>query len=311
MNRLIVIVGPTAVGKSKIALQLAERFACEIISGDSMCVYRGLDIGTAKPSLAERQSVRHHLIDIKDPNEPFSVVEFQKLATDTINEVNLRGVLPILVGGTGLYIQALLEGFQFSGTPKTSLRSELSPEVSSIATDLLHQKLHQLDPVSAARIHPNDRKRIIRALEVAITEGEPISQRKRATAAELSFDCIVMGLNTERSLLYNRIDARVDQMIERGLLNEVTGLIATGVAADSTALQAIGYKELVDCIEGSAILSEAIQQIKQSSRRYAKRQLTWFRRMPYIHWIDQTPDLTDEHMLENISRQVAERFAIK
>lgn len=311
MNRLIVIVGPTAVGKSRIALQLAQRFAGEIISGDSMCVYRGLDIGTAKPSIAEQQSVRHHLIDIKDPIEPFSVVEFQKLATDTINEVNQRGVLPILVGGTGLYVQALLEGFQFSATPKTSLREQLSSEESSVLTDLLHQKLQQLDPVSAARIHPNDRKRIVRALEVTTTEHQPISQSKRTTAAELSFDCIVLGLNMERQLLYSRIDARVDQMIESGLLDEVTNLIAAGIPAESTALQAIGYKELVDCEKGSLALFGAIQQIKQSSRRYAKRQMTWFRRMPYIHWIELKPDLNEEHILEIISGQVAERFAIK
>ena len=184
MNRLIVIVGPTAVGKSALALQLAQRLGGEIVSGDSMCVYRGMDIGTAKPSREERNLAPHHLIDIKDPAEPFSVVEFQQLANEAISQINQRGKLPVLVGGTGLYIQALLEGYQFSPTGKTPLRTVLAPNENSVAaqngvlTEKLYQQLAELDPVTAARIHPNDHKRIVRALEVAMTENRSLSKSK-------------------------------------------------------------------------------------------------------------------------------------
>ena len=311
MNRLIVIVGPTAVGKSKFAFQLAQRLQGEIISGDSMCIYRGLDIATAKPSLEERQKIRHHLIDIKTPTESFSVVEFQNLATAAISDVNSRGRLPILVGGTGLYIQALLEGFQFSSTPKTTMRDALLTANENGSVEAF-QQLQQIDPVSAARIHPNDHKRIIRALEVAATEQQPISQSKWSTSAvALLFDCIVLGLTMDRQRLYQRINSRVDQMIEAGLHKEISTLIGSGFAADSTALQAIGCKELVACIQGSMTLDDAARQIKQSSRRYAKRQMTWFKRMPYIQWIDQQTDTSDQQILEIITRQVAEKFAIK
>jgi len=312
LNRLIVIVGPTAVGKSKFAFQLAQRLKGEIISGDSMCIYRGLDIATAKPSLEERQKIRHHLIDIKNPAESFSVVEFQNLATAVISDVNSRGKLPILVGGTGLYIQALLEGFQFSSTPKTTMRDVLLTANKNGSVEELQKNLQQIDPVSAARIHPNDHKRIIRALEVAVTEQQQISQSKRSTpAVALLFDCIVLGLTMDRQRLYQRINARVDQMIEAGLHKEISTLIGNGLAADSTALQAIGCKELVACIQGSITLADAVRQIKQSSRRYAKRQMTWFKRMPYIQWVEQQADASDQQVLEIITRQVAEKFAIK
>ena len=302
MNRLIVIVGPTAVGKSALALQLAQRLGGEIVSGDSMCVYRGMDIGTAKPSREERNLAPHHLIDIKDPVEPFSVVEFQQLANEAISQINQRGKLPVLVGGTGLYIQALLEGYQFSPTGKTPLRTALAP------TEKLYQQLAELDPVTAAHIHPNDHKRIVRALEVAMTENRSLSKSK---SNSLQYDCLVFCLTMDREELYRRIEQRVDTMVEQGLMAEVAGLLDQGLAIDATALQAIGYKEFVACIRDNLSPETAISLIKQSSRRYAKRQLTWFRRMPYLEWIDHTAAGDVESALTTIIRRVAEKFTIK
>ena len=302
MNRLIVIAGPTAVGKSALALRLAQQLDGEIISGDSMCVYRGLDIGTAKPSVSEQKLVPHHLIDIRRPTEPFSVVDFQQLAAAAIEEVNRRGKLPILVGGTGLYIQALLEGYQFNPTPITTLRDD------DESTAALYDRLNERDPSTAGRIHPNDRKRILRALEVITTENQPLSRDK---AAQLQYNCLVFGLTMERQALYQRIDQRVDQMVEQGLLAEVDALLTKGLTANATALQAIGYKEFIAAIQNNLSLETAIEQVKLASRRYAKRQLTWFRRMPYLEWIEIGETTTMDMALVLILRRVAERFAIK
>ena len=312
MNRLIVIVGPTASGKSALAMRLALRFGCEIISGDSMCVYRGMDIGTAKPSMEERQQIPHHLIDIREPGEDFSVAEFQRLAAEAIESVNGRGKIPILVGGTGLYVQALLEGYQFSPTPKTDLRNALEQQEWDIEETLsLHEKLLATDPVAGARIHPNDRKRILRALEVATLEKKSISCDKISTQPALLYDCIIFGLSVERQELYRRIDMRVDGMLEAGLVEEVRDLISRGLPSDSTAFQAIGYKEVFASMKDLVSLSDAVALVKQSSRRYAKRQLTWFRRMPYIQWIEQSADVEAEAAFQFVVCQVAEKFAIK
>ena len=311
MNRLLVIVGPTAVGKSGLAMQLARRFGCEIISGDSMCVYRGLDIGTAKPSAADRQQIPHHLIDIRQPEEEFSVVDFQQLASAAIDDSNQRGRLPLLVGGTGLYLQALLEGYQFNPTrrnPASALQSQFEAE----ETPALHQRLSLLDPATAARIHPHDRKRVLRALEIFSTEEQPVSRTKIGTDQGLLYDCLVLGITMERSELYRRIDARVDQMLADGLVEEVRALWQRDLTGKATALQAIGYKELIAWFQGKVSLEEAVAQIKQSSRRYAKRQLTWFRRMPYIHWLERTvDDETGAAVFGEATRQVAEKFSIK
>ena len=302
MNRLIVIAGPTAVGKSALALRLAQQLDGEIISGDSMCVYRGLDIGTAKPSVSEQKLVPHHLIDIRQPTEPFSVVDFQQLAAAAIDEVNRRGKLPILVGGTGLYIQALLEGYQFSPTPITTLRDDAE------STDTLYERLNECDPLTAGRIHPNDRKRILRALEVITTENQPLSTDK---AAQLQYDCLAFGLTMDRQTLYHRIDQRVDQMVEQGLLAEIDAILTQGLTANATALQAIGYKEFIAAIQNNLPLEMAVEQVKMASRRYAKRQLTWFRRMSYLEWIELDATSTMDMALDLILRRVAERYAIK
>ena len=302
MNRLLVIAGPTAVGKSALALRLAQQLDGEIISGDSMCVYRGLDIGTAKSSVSEQKLVPHHLIDIRRPSEPFSVVDFQQLAAVAIDEVNRRGKLPILVGGTGLYIQALLEGYQFSPTPVTPLRDDTE------STDTLYEKLNERDPSTASRIHPNDRKRILRALEVITNENKPLSRER---AAQLQYDCLAFGLTMERQALYRRIDQRVDQMVGQGLLGEVDSLLSKGLATNATALQAIGYKEFIAAIQNNLPLEMAVEQVKMASRRYAKRQLTWFRRMSYLEWIELDATSTMDMALDLILRRVAERYAIK
>ena len=311
MNRLLVIVGPTAVGKSGLAMQLARRFGCEIISGDSMCVYRGLDIGTAKPSLADRREISHHLIDIRQPEEDFSVVDFQQLAGAAIEASDQRGRLPLLVGGTGLYVQALLEGYQFNPTrrnPASALQNQLETE----ETLTLHQRLSVLDQATAARIHPHDRKRVLRALEIFSMEEQSISRTKTSTDHGLRYNCLVLGITMERSELYRRIDARVDQMLADGLVEEVRALWQRDLTGRATALQAIGYKELIACFQGKISLEESVDQIKQSSRRYAKRQLTWFRRMPYIHWLERpADDETAAAVFHEATRQVAERFSIK
>lgn len=313
MNRLIVIVGPTASGKSDLAMRLAMQFNCEIISGDSMCVYRGMDIGTAKPSPAERLQIPHHLIDIREPGEDFSVVDFQRLAGEAVEAVNKKGKIPILAGGTGLYVQALLEGYNFSQTPKTELRNTLSESMQMFDSSLImHEKLSEVDPQAAARIHPHDRKRIVRALEVATSEQKTVSCDKTSDSPTLLYDCIILGLSMERQKLYSRINDRVDRMVEAGLVDEVSALIKRGLPPESTALQAIGYKELADCIRGLVSLADAVELVKQSSRRYAKRQLTWFRRMPYIQWIEQSEGMMNRDEAYRIAeRRVAEKFAIK
>jgi len=313
LNRLIVIVGPTASGKSALAMQLALRFGCEIVSGDSMCVYWGMDIGTAKPSLSDRQQVPHHLIDIRNPGEDFSVVDFQRLAGNAITDINQRGKIPILVGGTGLYVQALLEGYRFNPTPRAEFRSDPAKQTEAESeTGSLHRKLTLLDPVAATRIHPNDHKRILRALEVVTVEQQSISCQKTTDMPELLFDCLVFGLSLDRQELYRRINARVDAMLNAGLVDEVRFLLDKGLNGNSTALQAIGYKELVSYLHGVGSLQEAADQIKQSSRRYAKRQLTWFRRMSYIRWLfHPTEETGGEGPFVSSAFQVAEKFSIK
>ena len=216
--------------------------------------------------------------------------------------MNRRGKLPILVGGTGLYIQALLEGYQFNPTPITTLRDD------DESTAALYDRLNERDPSTAGRIHPNDRKRILRALEVITTENQPLSRDK---AAQLQYNCLVFGLTMERQALYQRIDQRVDQMVEQGLLAEVDALLTKGLTANATALQAIGYKEFIAAIQNNLSLETAIEQVKLASRRYAKRQLTWFRRMSYLEWIEIGETTTMDMALVLILRRVAERFAIK
>jgi len=312
MNRLIVILGPTATGKSELAFRLAQELRSEIISGDSMYVYRGMNIGTAKPSQEERTHIPHHLIDIRNPDETFSVADFQQLAGAAIKEVNLRKNIPILIGGTGLYIQSLLEGYQFNpASAVTPTRSRLQEEIESVdGKASLYKRLTEWDPLTAARLHPNDTRRVVRALELLENNQSAPSRAKQSSSPHLLFDCIVYGLTMDRNLLYQRIDARVDTMMAAGLLDEVDQLLTLGLSEKSSAFQAIGYKELVAFRTGQISLDMAIQQIKQSSRRFSKRQFTWFRRMPYIQWLEVDAAQGVAPLVGHIQREVAEKFPI-
>lgn len=285
---VLVITGPTASGKTSAAIQLAEKLDGEIISADSMQVYRGMDIGTAKATRDEQARVPHHLLDIRSPGESFSVAEYQSLATDTIKAIQARGKSVIISGGTGQYLSAMMEGLVYSpASVNLDLREQLNHEVEAEGLEKLWRQLTLIDPEAAARLAPTDQKRIIRALEVYRQTGETISAHQaRSHQAGPAFTYIGFCLNHERSLLYERINRRVDTMIDTGLLDEVKWLVGLGLPAGSTCLQAIGYKELIRHLDGQLSLPDAIPLIQQSSRRYAKRQLTWFRKMANMMWLE-------------------------
>jgi len=307
MERLIAIVGPTATGKSDLALALAERLPIEIISGDSMMIYRHMDIGTAKPTLAERQLALHHMIDIVEPWQEFTVVDFLAQTRELISAINRRGNLPVIVGGTGLYFKALLEEYQFSPAPKDPvLREHLQTICGSRNAGFGHRWLQELSPLAAARLHPNDEQRIIRALEVYLLSGETVSTERQDPAID-NYDAVVIGLRMDRKLLYQRINKRVDLMFECGLLEEFQQLQTLGVTREHQAMKAIGYKEIVDAIAAGEPLKIARDKIKQHTRNYAKRQFTWFNRMPYIRWID-LDDPSGAQPIERCLHWITERW---
>ncbi|HET7629143.1 MAG TPA: tRNA (adenosine(37)-N6)-dimethylallyltransferase MiaA [Bacillales bacterium] len=289
MERLAAIVGPTAVGKTEVSVQVAKRLNGEIINGDSMQVYRGMDIGTAKVSQSEKQGVPHHLFDIKEPNEPFSASEFQELAIPLVSEINERGRLPIVVGGTGMYIKALTHHYNFAETnANPSLRREMEQYAEENGKRALHEKLVSVDPESARKIHPNNVRRVIRALEVYETAGKPASeQRRRETKPR--YRLATVGLTMERDLLYERINRRVDHMVENGLFAEAQRLFDAGVQ-NCPSVQAIGYKEVYAYLRGECSKEEAIEMLKKNSRRYAKKQYTWFRHQMDVQWFHVTKD---------------------
>lgn len=281
---MIAIVGPTAVGKSELALTLAKKYHGEIIALDSMQIYRGLDIGTAKPTLKEQQAVPHHLFDLVEPWEPFDLAQYQELALATIAEIHSRGKIPFLVGGTGLYLRAVLYDFLFS---EESSDPKLRAELESQETEVLYQELQKVDPETAARLHPNDRRRIVRGVEVYLVTGEPISARQAQTTKRERFGSLIFCLTRKRSELYQRINLRVDKMLELGLLAEAEELYKLDQTMETTARQAIGYKEFFPYFRGEYSYEEAVRILKRNTRRYAKRQLTWFRKEDPI-WIDLT-----------------------
>jgi len=290
-NKIVVIVGPTASGKSKVALELAERFDGEIINADSMQVYRYMDIGTAKPSAVDRERVRHHLIDIRDPDEDFDAARFQEEASKAILDIVNRGHVPIVVGGTGLYIKALTEGiFDAPGSDK-ELREKLRKEAEVSGLSALYNKLSEVDPESAGRIDPRNTHRIIRALEIFYLTGIPISQHQKSHAfSERPYDCLKIGLSVERETLYKRIDDRVDNMVKEGLVEEVSHIIAMGYRPETKAMHALGYSQICNYLEGRYSLDEAVSLIKKETRHYAKRQMTWFRRDDEITWFNTKED---------------------
>ncbi|MEN6411185.1 MAG: tRNA (adenosine(37)-N6)-dimethylallyltransferase MiaA [Veillonellales bacterium] len=308
MERLIAIIGPTAVGKTKISIDLAKMLGTEIISGDSMLVYRGMNIGTAKPTLAERDGVIHHLIDILEPSEEFTVVDFQARASQCIADINRRGKLPILAGGTGLYVKALLEGYLFHPAPgDAEYRFHLEKLAQDHGNQYLHDRLARVDPITASRLHPNDQRRIVRALEVVHLGGDAFSS---GTLSEnkLIYDAVVIGLTIDRTILYQRINQRVDQMLEQGLVAEVKALLEQGISTGYQSMQGIGYKEIAAYLKGEADLSTASEKVKQATRHFAKRQLTWYRKMPYVVWFDVNEFTNYDKMLATFYNYIAGKF---
>ena len=303
MHPLIVILGPTASGKTKIAVELAAKIDGEIISGDSMQIYRGMNIGTAKIKSAETKGIPHHLLDIKNPDEPFSVADFQNLARSKISEITRKGRIPLLVGGAGLYIQAVIDSYQFTEQKNVlPYRRKLFALAEEKGEDYLYQLLCNIDPVSAEKIHPHDQKRVCRALEYYHLTGKTISEnRKAAEHKESLYNLALVGLSLDRPLLYQRIEQRVDQMMAEGFLEEVKGLLSKGYSPDLPAMQGIGYRELCGYLNGEYDLQEAVALIKQETRRFAKRQITWFRRDQRIKWF-ATDHL--EHNFEELTLEM-------
>lgn len=287
MNPVIIIAGPTAVGKTDITLELAKQISGEIVSADSMQVYRRMDIGSAKPSSEELAAVPHHLIDVVDPDQAFSVSDFQHLAKDAIREILKKGRIPVVSGGTGLYINSLLYDLDFSGTASDdTYRKTLEEFARTEGTDALYQRLLRQDPAGAGAIHPNNVKRVIRALEINEIGGVKKNDFVRNPVRNLEFSFIFICLTRSRSELYDRINKRVDIMLSAGLLSEVEQLLKSGLRRDMQSMQGIGYKELLACFEGLVSYKDAVNSIKQNSRHYAKRQLTWFNRYPEANWLD-------------------------
>ncbi|WP_409346870.1 tRNA (adenosine(37)-N6)-dimethylallyltransferase MiaA [Paenibacillus sp. MBLB4367] len=307
--KLLVLVGPTAVGKTALSLEISKQLGCEIISGDSMQVYRGMDIGTAKASPDEQKLVPHHMIDIHDPDYPFSAAEFQERAHRLIAEITARGNLPFIVGGTGLYVESLCYGFQFTDAgwdePFRNAQQAFLEEHGEAA---LHDRLRQVDPASAERLHPNDHRRVIRALEVVHVTGKPLSEHLAGQKKESPFELCLIGLTMDRAILYKRIEERIDLMIEQGLVDEVKGLLAKGYNRGHIAMQAIGYKEIIDYVCGETEYNRAVELLKRNTRRFAKRQLSWFRHMHDIQWVTVQEASNFCDVLQEIRAIIAGKF---
>jgi tRNA dimethylallyltransferase len=288
-TRPVVIVGPTASGKTAAAVELAKRTDAEIISADSMAIYRGMDIGTAKPTAEERRAATFHMIDVVDPDDPFTVSDFQEQAARIVDELIARSRLPLIVGGTGLYVRALIDGLNIPGLgPNPELRQQLEQIAREKGNVYLHRELAKVDPETAGRLHPNDLKRVIRALEVYSQAGAPMSELvERTKRSEPRYpDALQFGLTMDRKLLYQRIEDRVDRLITDGLVGEVAGLLDQGYDVDLPAMQGLGYKEIVGYLKGQYDLEFAVELLKRDTRRFAKRQFTWFRADARVQWID-------------------------
>ncbi len=297
---LLVIAGPTALGKTQVAVALARRVPVEIVCADSRTLYRGLDVGTAKPSPADRAAVPHHLVDVAPPDHVVTLAEYQRLAVAAVADIRARGRLPVLVGGAGLYIRAVVDRPAIPPVaPDWDLRVRLEHEERTAGPGTLHRRLRDLDPVAASRIHPHNVRRVIRALEVQTRSGTPISvlQRKRRGEGTPAPDGggapLMIALTVDRGRLYARIDRRIEQQIAQGLLEEVRGLLRAGYARTLPALQGLGYAEMLAYLDRSISLEEAVARFRRNTRRYAKRQLTWFRADPRYVWLDVGDDSPD------------------
>ena len=309
MPQIITIAGPTASGKTALSILLAKEMDGEIVSCDSMQVYKYMDIGTAKPTPEEQQGIPHHMLSVAEPCEDLSVSRYGAMADPIVEDILRRGKSPIIVGGTGLYMDALIRGNAFAPCPSTGRREELEALAASQGIEAVIEKLQKVDPESAARLHPSDQKRIIRAMEVYLETGMTITEHNRKTQEiPPKYHPIRFALaDRQRQTLYDRIDRRVDTMVEAGLIEEIQGLLARGIPEKCTAMQAIGYKEFVAALHGACSLEEAAGQVKQSSRRYAKRQLTWFRRNPENIWLIREDGQTSMEILDS-ARQYLRDF---
>ena len=302
MKNLVILTGPTAVGKTSLSINLAKAINGEIISADSMQIYKGMDIGTAKIMPEEMDGVTHHLIDVIDPTEDFHVVRFKEMVEAAIEEIYAKGKVPVICGGTGFYIQAILYDIDFTENEiDKSYRESLEKYAAEFGQDALHDKLKAIDPESAESIPAANVKRVIRAIEYYEQTGEKFSVHNATQKEKNSpYNFAYFVLNDDRQLLYNRIDARVDKMIDEGLIDEVKSLVAKGVKKGMTAMDGIGYKELLDYLDGNGSLEDAVELIKKKSRNYAKRQLTWFRREKEVIWLDKTVYTSEDMLLDEI-----------
>ena len=309
MNRIICIAGPTASGKTALAVELAKELNGEVVSCDSMQVYRRMDIGTAKPTKEEMQGIVHHMIDVAEPDEDFSVSRYCDMASPIVDDILARGKTAVIAGGTGLYMDSLIRGNAFAPFPATGVRERLEEQADAEGMQAMLRRLQSVDPDSAARLHLSDRKRILRALEVWLETGETITEHNRKTQAiPPRYTPLWLGLDfADRAELYHRIDLRVDIMLEMGLISEIKSLLSSGIPATCTAMQAIGYKEFVNALNGEETVEKAAEEVKKSSRHYAKRQLTWFRRNPRLHWLTRQTGQKNEEIL-TAARQIIYDF---
>ncbi len=307
--KVLSIVGPTASGKTKLSVALAKQYHGEVVSTDSMQIYRRMDIGTAKPTPQEMEGVPHHMIDVVEPWEDFSVARYVEMAAPIVDDILARGKLPILVGGTGLYVDSLLSGRTFAPfAPATGVRERLEREYDLLGGERLLERLCAIDPVTAARLHANDRKRIVRGLEVFETTGKTLAQHDAETQLiPPRYTPVTLGLSFQNKLdMWGRIDGRVDEMVERGLEGEIRSLLAEGLSPASTAMQAIGYKEFLSALTQGGDIGAAAEEVKLRSRQYAKRQLTWFRRREDTHWYSWGDSINFHHCLQDSTAYLAE-----
>ena len=308
-NKLIILAGPTASGKTSVSIDLAKRLGGEIISADSMQVYKYMDVGTAKISVEEMQGVKHHLIDVLDPKEDFNIVKFQNMVKYSIEEIVKNGHIPILVGGTGFYIQSVIYDIDFNNEDdNSSVRKKLEEEYDAFGADFMHEKLKKIDIVSAQTIHKNNKKRIIRAIEYFLINNEPISSHNEVQREKKSpYDYRFFVLNPPRDILYERINKRVDIMVENGLVDEVKKLREMGLSTANISMQGIGYKEIIEYLDGEVSLETAIENIKQNTRHMAKRQVTWFKREKDVIYVDpfsfESNDKIVDYMIEKINTE--------
>jgi tRNA dimethylallyltransferase len=308
-KKVIFIAGPTAVGKTKYAIEIARAFHGEIISADSMQIYQYMDIGSAKPTSEELAQAKHYLVDEIDPREEFSVAEYQALAKKYIEKVFLDGKTPIVSGGTGLYLNSLIYDMNFSVMPRqASFRKQLEEEAELYGAEHVHNRLKALDPDAAERIHPNNLKKVIRAIEVFETTGEGIREFKESFVRTQDYDCILIGLTREREELYRRIDERVDQLINAGLVKEIESLLEKGLTENSISMKGIGYKEIISYLHGEYDLEEAVRLVKRNTRHYAKRQMTWLRRYPEMSWFNLSEYQTEQEALSAIYKIIRSKL---